>query len=62
MKNGLKKRLEVIRLHLLYSIPELEKEKWDIDMKKVKREAEEALKKYTEVLEQLENEVWRFGK
>ena len=37
--------------------PELEKEKWDIDMKKVKREAEEALKKYTEVLEQLESNV-----
>ena len=35
----------------------IDKEKWDIDMKKVKREAEEALKKYTEVLEQLENEV-----
>ena len=37
--------------------PELEKEKWDIDMKKVKKEAEEALKKYTEVLEQLESNV-----
>ena len=37
--------------------PELEKEKWDNDMKKVKKEAEEALKKYTEVLEQLESNV-----
>jgi hypothetical protein len=37
--------------------PELEKEKWDIDMKKVKKEAEEALKKYTEALEQLESNV-----
>ena len=36
--------------------PELEKEKWDIDMKKVHKEADEALKKYEEVLEQLESE------
>jgi len=34
--------------------PELEKEKWDIDMKKVHKEADQALKKYTEVLEKLE--------
>jgi len=42
--------------------PELEKEKWDIDMKKVKKEAEEALEEYTKVLKQLESGVWRFGK
>jgi len=35
--------------------PELEKEKWDIDMVKVKEEATEALKKYEEVLKQLES-------
>jgi len=37
--------------------PMLEKEKWDVDVKKIKKEAKEALKKYTEVLEQLESEV-----
>ena len=37
--------------------PELEKEKWDVDMDKVRKEADNALKKYTEVLEQLESEV-----
>ena len=37
--------------------PELEKEKWDVDMKKVQKEADDALKKYTEVLEQLESEL-----
>ena len=36
--------------------PMLEKEKWDVNMDKVKEEADEAIKKYTEVLEQLENE------
>tara|TARA_R110001592_G_scaffold359937_1_gene667513 strand:+ start:1782 stop:2309 length:528 start_codon:yes stop_codon:yes gene_type:complete len=36
--------------------PELEKEKWNIDMVKVKKEATEALTKYQEVLEKLENE------
>jgi len=36
--------------------PMLEKEKWDIDMEKVTKEANEALEKYKEVLEQLENE------
>lgn len=36
--------------------PELEKEKWDIDMDKVRKEATEALEKYEEVLEQLESE------
>ena len=37
--------------------PELEKEKWSVDMEKVKNEADEALKKYKDVLEQLESEV-----
>ena len=36
--------------------PELEKEKWTIDMDKFKDDADEALKKYKEVLEQLEKE------
>ena len=36
--------------------PELEKEKWDIDMKKVHKEADEAIEKFTETLEKLENE------
>ena len=36
--------------------PELEKEKWDVDMDTVQREADEAIQKYTEVLEELENE------
>ena len=36
--------------------PMLEKEKWDVDMDKVQREADEAIQKYTEVLEELENE------
>ena len=36
--------------------PMLEKEKWDGDMDKVQREADEAIQKYTEVLEELENE------
>jgi len=35
--------------------PQLEKEKWDIDMVKVKEEATEALEKYEEVLKQLES-------
>ena len=35
---------------------ELEKEKWDIDMKKVHKEADEAIEKFTENLKQLENE------
>ena len=37
--------------------PELEKEKWDVDMDMVKKEADGALKKYNTVLEQLESEV-----
>ena len=37
--------------------PELEKEKWDVDMDKVKKEVNEAIEKYTEVLEQLESEL-----
>ena len=36
--------------------PMLEKEKWDVDMDKVQSEADEAIQKYTEVLEELENE------
>ena len=36
--------------------PMLEKEKWDVDMDKVQKEADEAIQKYTEVLEELENE------
>ena len=36
--------------------PELEKEKWNIDMDKFKADADEALEKYKEVLEQLEKE------
>jgi hypothetical protein len=31
-------------------------------MKKVQKEADEALEKYTEVLEELENEEWKSGK
>ena len=37
--------------------PELEKEKWNVDMKKVKKEAKAALQKYNKVLEQLESGV-----
>ena len=37
--------------------PMLEKEKWDVDMDKVQKEADEALEKYTEVLEELESQV-----
>ena len=37
--------------------PMLEKEKWDIDEEKVQKEADEALEKYTEVLEELESQV-----
>ena len=36
--------------------PMLEKEKWDMDVEKIQKEADEALEKYTEVLEELENE------
>ena len=36
--------------------PMLEKEKWDVNVEKIQKEAKEALEKYTEVLEQLENE------
>ena len=36
--------------------PELEKEKWNIDMKKVHEEADEAIEKFTETLNKLENE------
>ena len=37
--------------------PMLEKEKWDIDVEKVQKEADEALEKNTEVLEELESQV-----
>ena len=36
--------------------PELEEEKWDIDVEKIKQEANDALEKYNEELEKLENE------
>ena len=36
--------------------PELEEEKWDIDVEKIKPEADDALEKYNEALEKLENE------
>ena len=36
--------------------PMLEKEKWDIDVKKITKEAEEAIEKFTEELEKLVNE------
>ena len=36
--------------------PELEEEKWDIDVEKIKQEANDALEKYNEALEKLENE------
>ena len=36
--------------------PMLEKEKWDIDVEKITKEAEEAIKKFTEELKKLENE------
>ena len=36
--------------------PELEEEKWDIDVEKIKQEADDALEKYNEALERLENE------
>ena len=36
--------------------PELEEEKWDIDVEKIKQEANDALEKYTKQLEELENE------
>jgi ribosomal protein L37AE/L43A len=36
--------------------PMLEKEKWDVNVEKIKKEAKEALEKYTEALEKLENE------
>ena len=35
--------------------PELEHEKWNIDVKAIQNEADEALEKYTEVLNELEN-------
>ena len=31
-------------------------EKWDVNVEKIKKDAKEALEKYTEALEQLENE------
>ena len=34
--------------------PELEKEKWSVDVSRIKQMAEEAIKEYTEVLEDLE--------
>ena len=36
--------------------PMLEKEKWDIDVEKIKKEAEEAIEKFTKELKKLENE------
>ena len=36
--------------------PELEEEKWDIDIEKIKQEADHALEKYNEALDKLENE------
>ena len=36
--------------------PMLEKEKWDINIEKIHKEADEALEKYSEALEKLENE------
>lgn len=36
--------------------PEMEKEKWDVDTKKIKIEANEALEKYAEALSTLENQ------
>ena len=36
--------------------PMLEKEKWDIDVKKITKEAEDAIEKFTEELEKFENE------
>ena len=36
--------------------PELEEEKWDIDIEKIKQEADDALEKYNEALDKLENE------
>lgn len=36
--------------------PELEKEKWDVDTKQIQLIADEALEKFTETLEELENE------
>ena len=36
--------------------PMLEKEKWDIDVEKITKEAEEAIEKFTEELKKLENE------
>ena len=37
--------------------PMLEKEKWDVDMDKVQKEADEALEKYTEGLDDWESQV-----
>ena len=36
--------------------PELEEEKWDIDIEKIKQEADDVLEKYNEALDKLENE------
>ena len=36
--------------------PELEKEKWNVDLEKITKEADEAIEKFTEELEKLENE------
>jgi hypothetical protein len=33
-----------------------------MDVEKIQKEADEALEKYTEVLEELENEEWKSGK
>ena len=36
--------------------PELEEEKWDVDVEAIHKEADEAIEKYTKKLEELENE------
>ena len=36
--------------------PELEKEKWDVDVSAIQKEADEAIENYTKQLEELENE------
>ena len=36
--------------------PELEAEKWDVDVTAIQKEADEAIEKYTKQLDELENE------
>jgi hypothetical protein len=36
--------------------PELEEEKWDVDVSAIQKEADEAIEKYTKQLKELENE------